>query len=312
MKLDVIIPVYHPDEKLHRLLHGIEQQTCQPEHLFLLHTVAKGTSTNLDWAIPESLQKQAKVIRIEKSTFDHGGTRDMGIQLSDADVILLMTQDAVPLHGNLLESLVKTLEQDEHIAVAYGRQISDRKSNVPERYTRTFNYPAESVVKSKADLPKLGIKTYFCSNVCAAYRRKIYQKLGGFEKHIIFNEDMVFAARAIQQGYYVAYDAEAVVRHSHDYTCKQLVRRNFDMGVSQACYPEIFQSVKSEREGIRMVLKILDELAGRKEFLQMWKFITESSCKYVGYQLGKHYKWLPRRMVMRLTMNETYWKERKE
>ena len=312
MKLDVIIPVYHPDEKLYRLLHGIERQTCQPEHLFLLHTVAKGASTNLDWAIPESLQKQAKVIRIEKSTFDHGRTRDMGIQLSDADVILLMTQDAVPLHGNLLESLVKTLEQDEHIAVVYGRQIPDRKSNVPEQYTRTFNYPAKSVVKSKADLPKLGIKTYFCSNVCAAYRRKLYQKLGGFEKHIIFNEDMVFAARAIQQGYYVAYDAEAVVRHSHDYTCKQLVKRNFDMGVSQACYPEIFQSVKSEREGIRMVLKILDELAGRKEFLQMWKFITESSCKYVGYQLGKHYKWLPRRMVMRLTMNETYWKERKE
>lgn len=310
MKLDMIIPVYHPDETLYRLLLGIEGQTCQPEHIFLLHTEAKGESTNLDWAIPESLQKLVKVIPIEKSAFDHGGTRNTGIQLSDADVILLMTQDAVPFNGNILESLMKTLEQDENIAVAYGRQIPDRKSNVLERYTRTFNYPAKSVVKSKSDLPELGIKTYFCSNVCAAYRRKIYQKLGGFEKHIIFNEDMVFAARAIQQGYYVAYDAEAMVCHSHDYTFRQMVKRNFDMGVSQACYPEIFQSVKSEREGIRMVLKILDELAGRKEFLQMWKFITESSCKYVGYQLGKHYKWLPRRMVMRLTMNETYWKER--
>lgn len=312
MKLDVIIPVYHPDEKLHRLLHGIERQTCQPEHIFLLHTEERGAREKLNWAVPESIVEIVQVIRVEKQEFDHGGTRDIGIQHSEADVVLCMTQDAVPFRENLLESLMKTLEQDEKIAVVYGRQIPESQSNILEQYTRAFNYPSQSRVKSKSDLRGLGIKTYFCSNVCAAYRRKIYQKLGGFEKHIVFNEDMVFAARAIQQGYYVAYDAEAAVRHSHDYTCKQLVKRNFDMGVSQACYPEIFQSVKSEREGIRMVLKILDELAGRKEFLQMWKFITESSCKYVGYQLGKHYKWLPRRMVMRLTMNETYWKERKE
>ena len=311
MKLDVIIPVYHPDEKLHGLLLGIERQTCQPEHIFLLHTEERGVREKLNWAIPERIVGIVQIIRVEKQSFDHGGTRDRGMQRSEADVVLCMTQDAVPFRENLLESLMKTLEQDEKIAVVYGRQIPESKSNILERYTRAFNYPSQSRVKSKSDLRGLGIKTYFCSNVCAAYRRDIYQKLGGFEKHIIFNEDMVYAAKVIQKGYFIAYDAEAMVRHSHDYTYKQLVKRNFDMGVSQACYPDVFKHMKSEKEGIRMIFKIMGELTESRQFIQMGKFLIESSLKYVGYQLGKHYKWLPEHMVLELTMNEEYWKERK-
>lgn len=77
--------------------------------------------------------------------------------------------------------------------------------DIIERYTRSFNYPKESSVKTKADLDRLGIKTFFCSNVCAMYRRSIYEKLGGFVKHTIFNEDMIFAGKLIQEGYAIAY-----------------------------------------------------------------------------------------------------------
>ena len=50
---------------------------------------------------------------------------------------------------------------------------------------RNFNYPEQSKIKTKADLETLGIKTFFCSNVCAAYNRKIFDELGGFVKHTI-------------------------------------------------------------------------------------------------------------------------------
>ena len=58
-------------------------------------------------------------------------------------------------------------------------------------------------------LRRLGIKTFFCSNVCAAYRREIYEELGGFVKHTIFNEDMIYAAKAVEAGYAIAYAADA-------------------------------------------------------------------------------------------------------
>ena len=35
--------------------------------------------------------------------------------------------------------------------------------------------------------------------------------------------------------------ADARVIHSHEYTYRELIRRNFDQGVSQACHPEIFE-----------------------------------------------------------------------
>lgn len=63
-------------------------------------------------------------------------------------------------------------------------------------------------MKSSADLERLGIKTYFCSNVCAAYCREIYCELGGFESGTIFNEDMIYAAKLIKSGYSIAYCAK--------------------------------------------------------------------------------------------------------
>lgn len=67
-----------------------------------------------------------------------------------------------------------------------------------ERYGRYFNYPAKSQVKTKKDLSRLGIKTYFASNVCCAYRRDVFEKQGGFISHTIFNEDMIYAAGSLR------------------------------------------------------------------------------------------------------------------
>ena len=96
-------------------------------------------------------------------------------------------------------------------------QLPDKDCDIIERYTRSFNYPEEQR-KTKADLDRLGIKTFFCSNVCTMYRRSIYEKLGGFRKAHHFNEDMIFAGKLIQEGYAIAYVAEARVVHSHNYT----------------------------------------------------------------------------------------------
>lgn len=137
--------------------------------------------------------------------------------------------------------------------MAYARQLPREDSTPVESYTREFNYPAKSRIKSAADLDSLGIKTFFCSNVCAAYRREIYEELGGFVRHTIFNEDMIYAAKAVEAGYSVAYAADAQVVHSHNYTNGQQFHRNFDLGVSQAEHPEIFAAYPSESEGKRMV-----------------------------------------------------------
>lgn len=122
---------------------------------------------------------------------------------------------------------------------------------VVERYTRSFNYPAESRVKTAEDLPQLGIKTFFASNVCAAYKRELVLKQGGFPEHTIFNEDMIFAGHGVKAGYAIAYVSDARVIHSHNLSGREQFHRNFDLAVSQVENPDVFSGLRSEGEGIR-------------------------------------------------------------
>jgi rhamnosyltransferase len=191
--------------------------------------------------------------------------------------------------------------------VAYARQLPQSDCREIERYTRSFNYPETSKIKSIEDTETMGIKTFFCSNVCAAYNREIYETLGGFVKKAIFNEDMIFAGHAINAGYRIAYEAKALVCHSHNYTCMQQFRRNFDLGVSQTEHPEVFKSVSSESEGIKLVKMTAAHLSKIKKKRFIPYLIVSSGFKFIGYQLGKRYESLPNGMVVWCSSNKAYW-----
>ena len=195
------------------------------------------------------------------------------------------------------------------VAVAYARQLPREDCGIIERYTRQFNYPKEGCVKSSEDIPRLGIKTFFCSDVCAAYRRDLFEQLGRFESPVIFNEDMFFAAHAVQEGYKVAYAADAEVVHSHNYSVKQQFHRNFDMAVSQAEHPEVFDGIKSENEGIKLVKQTAAHLVKQRKIYMVPKLVYQSGCKYIGYRMGKMYKKLPDKVVKWCSMSPGYWEK---
>ncbi len=304
--VDVIIPTYKPTEKFLRILERLEKQTYPVNQIIVVNTEEKYFDRLFYNTLQKEFYENITVRHISKREFDHGGTRRMAVRLSDADIFICMTDDALPADDTLVEQLVSALAK-EKVAVAYARQLSDEQSTELEQFTRNFNYPEQSVVKSEKDLPKLGIKTYFCSNVCAAYWRKTYEELGGFIKHTIFNEDMIFAAGAVKQGYKIAYTAQAKVYHSHNYTNLQQFHRNFDLGVSQAEHPEIFAKIPSEGEGIRMVKQAAAYLRQKHQRGKIRGLYVTSGWKYLGYQLGKHYKILPKWMIRRFTMNRNYW-----
>lgn len=300
----VLVPTYRPDKKFSRLLQMLGRQTYPVKQLIIMNTEKSLWNEGGYEGIPG-----LEVHHVTKEEFDHGGTRRLGMRYVRADVCICMTQDAVPADEYLVERLVEALSQklEDPMAVAYARQLPDKDCRVIERYTRGFNYPDKSFVKTEVDLPRLGIKTYFCSNVCAAYNMDIYNRMDGFVPKTIFNEDMLYAADVIDAGYGIAYAAEARVIHSHNYSCMQQLRRNFDLAVSQADHPEVFGGLKSEGEGIRMVKQTARYLRKHKKWYLLPELVLQSGCKYTGYLLGKHYKKLPGHLIRRLTMNQTYW-----
>lgn len=102
----------------------------------------------------------------------------MGAALSSANFVLFMTQDAIPADKKLIENLLAPMA-NPNIAVSYGRQLASKDSDIIEKMTRVYNYPKKSFIKSSSDLDRLGIKTYFCSNVCALYKKVYITSLEG-------------------------------------------------------------------------------------------------------------------------------------
>ena len=306
--VDVIIPTYKPGTEFVNLLLMLSKQNYELNQIIVMNTEEK----YLDMAVLDGLEpefrEKIQIYHVSKDDFDHGATRHEGSQKSKADYMVMMTQDAMPVDEFLLANLLKALEQ-ENVAVAYARQLARQDSGVIEKTTRQFNYPEVSHVKTIEDLPRLGIKTYFCSNVCAAYKREIYEKLGGFIRRTIFNEDMIYAATAAKAGYAIAYVADALVYHSHDYTCMQQFHRNFDLGVSQGEHPEIFKNVPSATEGTKMVKSTVKIFLKEKRFATLVYFCFQCAYKYLGYLLGKNFKRLPKWFVLRCTMSPGYWKK---
>lgn len=305
MKVDVIIPTYQPGKRLFRLLDSLEKQTMPLGNIILMNTGREYLERLISGTGFEERYPNVKIYHLTKKEFDHGATRHEGVQHSDSEVFMVMTQDAMPVDQFLVERLTGALK--EEVAVAYARQLPGKESSEFEKISRMFNYPEESRVKTAADLGQMGIKTFFCSNVCAAYRRDVYEESGGFIRHTIFNEDMIYAAGAIKAGYKIAYVAEAKVLHSHKYTNLMQLRRNFDLGVSQADHPEVFQKVTSETEGKKLVKEAWDYFKKRKCPWCFPGFCLQCAFKYTGYLLGKHYKSLPKTLILRITTNKEYW-----
>lgn len=305
MEVDVIIPVYKPGKELFSLLDSLKRQSLPPGKIILMNTGKEYFDDLTESCKFEERYPGVEVHHLAKSEFDHGGTRRRGVEYSCGEVFVCMTQDAKPADSYLLEKLVRNLGRD--VAVAYARQLPGEESSELERASRRFNYPETSCKKGAGDLKALGVKTFFCSNVCAAYRRDVYEKLGGFEERAIFNEDMVYAAGAVKAGYSIVYEAEARVIHSHDYTNIMQLRRNFDLGVSQADHPEIFGAVASEREGKKFVGETWRYLKEMKKLHKFPGFCVQCCFKYAGYLLGKRYRRLPRAWILKLTSNRDYW-----
>jgi rhamnosyltransferase len=307
MKVDVLIPTYKPGEEFVELIKRLQSQTVEIHKIIIMNTEERYFERFLYENTELRRVHNMEVHHLSQSEFDHGGTRHKGMLYSKADICICMTQDALPADEYLVEHLIAPLS-DEKVAVSYARQLPKADAGVLEQFSRSFNYPEESRRKTAADIETIGIKAFFCSDVCAAYNRETYMNLGGFIRHTIFNEDMIFASGALKTGYQIFYAADAKVLHSHEYGFMQQLRRNFDLGVSQADHPEVFSGISSEKEGKKMVLTACKHFIKIKKPFEIIHLVWQSGAKYIGYFLGKRYQKLPRFIVLKITMNKTYWK----
>jgi rhamnosyltransferase len=282
---------------------AIATQTLQPDTFLVID------SGSDDGTVDTFSRAGARIHSINRREFNHGGTRQLGVDmLSDADLVIFLTQDAVPADPNAFERLNRCFDEPG-VGAAFGRQLPRPGAGNIEAHARLFNYPDASRVTTLDDRVVMGIKTVFLSNSFAAYRRADLLAVGGFPSHLIMGEDTYVAAKMLLAGKKLAYCAEATVYHSHNYNLVEEFRRYFDAGVLHSREPWIRnQFGGAENEGLRFVKSELRYLLGRNPFL-IPSAISRTLLKFAGFRLGLQEGRLPMAVKRRLSMLRGYWSD---
>lgn len=280
--ISLIIPTCNAEKYLDSLLTSINSQTLIPDEIIIVDSESDDRTVDIC-----EKYSNVRVIMIKRKDFDHGATRDMALKQSKGEIVIFMTQDALPADKDFIKNLVAPLLADKKMAVVSGRQLPRNDATKMERLVREFNYPDKSNVREKKDLPKYGIKTYYCTDVCAAYNRQIYLELGGFEYPLRTNEDMFYAAVAVKNGYKVAYEASAKVIHSHNMTLKQQYERNYIQGIEIERHKELLGDVSMNSEGTKLVKYVSKELLKKGNIISFIHFGFDCIARYLGSSKGK-------------------------
>ncbi|RMF44250.1 MAG: glycosyltransferase [Deltaproteobacteria bacterium] len=302
MRVGLFIPVCNEDRFLRRQADSIRMQKTRPDQI----CVVDSSTRKLDLEPYAQLGAEIKII--ESVDFDHGGTRNLALEIfGGCEIVSFLTHDAILASPDSLRRLCECFSRDT-VGAAYGRQRPHEDADHFSKHARHFNYPGMSTAKSLQDAARLGLKTPFISNSFSAYRKKTLQDIGGFPEKVILGEDMFAAGRVLLSGQVVAYCAEAEVYHSHNYSSLDEFRRYFDTGVFHRDHQWLLQTFgRAEGEGRRFVLSelryLLEHAPGRVP-----EALLRTVLKYLGYRLGRHYDRLPRQILPILSMNRGYWK----
>lgn len=281
MEISVIIPTLNAEYEIDGLLIALEHQSIQPVEILIVDSASEDKTIEL-----VRQHKRVRLLEIDRQDFNHGTTRDMALRESRGDFICFLTQDAVPVSDDYLKRLVTPMVDDSDIALVSGRQLPKADARRFEQLVRGFNYPDWPSVRSKRDLKKYGIKTFFASDTCSAYRRTAYLECGGFE-HVNTNEDMLMAARFITSGMKVAYEPRAEVYHSHNFTPSQQFARNRAVGFFLESHADDLMHASETGEGGRLVKSVSSQLLREGNYGEFVAFGVDCCARLLGNRAGR-------------------------
>jgi len=160
--------------------------------------------------------------QISNREFNHGGTRNKGVQMAKGEYILLTVQDALPASEQWIERMLSHFDSERVAGVCGGQAVPHEKDKNPIQWHRP---QSASMVKkyffeSKAAFQKLTStqKNKICSwdNVNAMYKKEALLNIPF--RNISFAEDIAWSHDAILQQKELIYDHGCYVYHYHHHT----------------------------------------------------------------------------------------------
>ncbi|MEW6428528.1 MAG: glycosyltransferase [Thermodesulfobacteriota bacterium] len=299
-KVSVVVPILNAAAHLEALLTALQRQTPLPPSEIIL--VDSG-STDASLAIAG---KFANTRIVPLSNFSHGRSRNLGARAASGEIVVFLSQDALPKDNFWLQELLRPFFDPQTVGT-YSRQIPWPDALFAEKFFLATRFPAGPAIRrEKPARAELTLEDVFFSNVSSAIRRSTLLRYP-FDETLIMSEDQKFSKDVLNAGYAVVYAPDSVVIHSHAYTLLSLFRRYFDSVYSLT---QIFPA-----HGVGTSAAIGSSYI-RKEALFVIRACPQKIPYYVCYNLAKaaagvlahlapH---LPKFLLRRLSLHSYHWK----
>ena len=271
----IVIRAYNEEQHIGKLMTGISQQSIQNNEVILVDSGSTDSTLEIVSGFP------VKIVEIDPKEFTFGRSLNKGIKASAGKYIVIISAHCYPVYPDWLERLLEPFE-DPQIAVSYGKQRGADTNHYSEHQFFRYYFPDLSQ-------PKQGQP--FTHNANAAIRKSLWEQ-HQYDEQLTGLEDLAWSSWAKEQGYSIAYVAEAEIVHVHDETFTQVYNRYRREAIAmKQILPE---SQFTIRNMISMLIrKILKDMsrARRDRVLQkeVWNIICFRMVQYLGTWKGYRY-----------------------
>jgi rhamnosyltransferase len=266
--VSLVVPTLDAGEILGELLASLDRQDAGVD----LERIAVDSGST-DGTVERLRAHGFAVEGIPRREFDHGATRDRAIRRARGEVVVLLTQDAVPADPSWLRRLLEPYE-DPRVAGVYCRQVPRPDCN-PILAARLRNWTAgktEPVVQEVAGpgeleaLPPLErLARCAFDNVASSVRRSVWERIPFGRRS--FGEDLAWGKRALLAGWRIVFQPRSAVVHSHNRSPLAEARRlycdhqNLNDLFGIALIPTCRGAWRAAREQREKHLRLLAELS---------------------------------------------------
>lgn len=318
--VDVIIPVCKAQNRLQQLLNKLAVQDY-PVHQVILVETQEGAENRKQIVLPDTLSVCEKIV---EDTKDKAILWNVGIAASEAEFLLFLEEDAIPCDDRLIR-MIQNGFKDEKVVAVYGRQIPESDLSELEKGMQTYQYSSAARRQSISNVAKDGVKAFFCSNVCAAYRRQAFLDYGTFDANCITQSENIWVANMIYLGWKVLYQANARVEYSCPLKLPQVFSQMFDVGVAQKRNSQAFGTELSilcednetpyliQLQGMQRIIRkqvvfTNQYLLKKHAFKEIPKLFGMTFLMLMGAFVGKRYHRFPVWLCRICSQKKEYWK----
>jgi glycosyltransferase involved in cell wall biosynthesis len=230
----VAIPVLNGARYLDEVLGAVRAQRTDRE-VELLIVDSGSTDGSLDIAEAHG----ARIHRIDRRDFSHGGTRNRMMEMAAGEHVAFITQDATPAHERWLAALLEGFEQAGDVALVFGPHdarpdASHMIKAEMERHFATWGEGGTRIDVQRLPRDATSLAAYrgfpgrwtFFSDVNGCVARWAWRQVP--YRDVPYAEDQLLGREMIEAGFAKVFHPEARVKHSHDYPPLDFLRRYFD------------------------------------------------------------------------------------